>query len=286
MLKKIEGLNNQKYHWDTIAYVAIIHILAVIGLFYFSWTNLIVMLVGNWVAGSLGIGLGYHRLLTHRSFQTPKWLERVLAVCGTLALQSGPLQWVTTHRIHHAFTETDKDPHSPRNGVFWSHVGWIFFGTGQNHSELVKQRYSPDLMKDKFLVLLSDYYVVPTVISGVIMLAVGGWSMVLWGVFLRVVLGWHSTWLVNSMTHIWGTRRFETRDDSRNNVLIGLLAFGEGWHNNHHAHPTSARHGLAWYEFDLNWIQIRLLELAGLAKKVKAFDLATYNEKMELKRAA
>jgi stearoyl-CoA desaturase (delta-9 desaturase) len=244
------------------------------------------MLVGNWVAGSLGIGLGYHRLLTHRSFQTPKWLERVLAVCGTLALQSGPLQWVTTHRIHHAFTETDKDPHSPRNGVFWSHVGWIFFGTGQNHSELVKQRYSPDLMKDKFLVLLSDYYVVPTVISGVIMLAVGGWSMVLWGVFLRVVLGWHSTWLVNSMTHIWGTRRFETRDDSRNNLLIGLLAFGEGWHNNHHAHPTSARHGLAWYEFDLNWIQIRLLELAGLAKKVKAFDLATYNEKMELKRAA
>ena len=286
MLDKIEGNNNKKIHWDTITYVSLIHIFAIVGLFYFSWTNLAVLLVGNWIAGSLGIGVGYHRLLTHRGFQTPKWLEYFLVTCGTFALQSGPLQWVTTHRLHHAFTETEKDPHSPRQGTFWAHVGWIFYGTGQNHSQLVMQRYSPDLLKDKYYIWLSNYYVVPTIISGVVMLAVGGWSMMLWGVFLRVVIGWHTTWMVNSMTHIWGTKRFETRDDSRNNALIGILAFGEGWHNNHHAHPTSAKHGLAWYEFDLNWIQIRALEMLGLAKKVKVFDLKAHEEKLELQKAA
>lgn len=276
MSEKIEGQVKEKYHWDTMFFVAVFHILAIVALFNFTWTGLIVAFIGNWVSGSLGVGVGYHRLMTHRSFQTPRWFERFLATLGTFALQSGPVQWVTTHRMHHAFTETEKDPHSPIRGAFWAHVGWIFKGQGQDHTQLVKQRYVPDLLKDKYIVWLSDYYVVPTIISGVIMYAFGGWSLVLWGVFVRVVVNWHSTWLVNSMTHIWGTRRFESRDDSRNNALIGIVAWGEGWHNNHHAHPTSAKHGLAWYEFDMNWIQIKFFEKLGWVTKIKVFDFKSY----------
>ncbi len=226
-----------------------------------------------WIAGSWGIGLGYHRLLTHRGFKAPKWLEYFLSTCGTLALQSGPLAWVTTHRVHHAFTETEKDPHSPRNGTYWAHMGWIFRGTAQNQSEATMQRYSPDLTRDNVHRVLNKYYYVTSIVAGIAMFAIGGWTMVLWGIFLRTVVGWHATWLVNSATHMWGTRRFETRDDSRNNSLIAAITFGEGWHNNHHAYPRSARHGLTWKELDLNWIQIRLLEKLGLARSVYAYSI-------------
>ena len=139
-------------------------------------------------------------------------------------------------------------------------------------------RYAPDLMKDKVHVLMSKYYWVTPVAAGVILFAVGGFSMVLWGIFLRQVIGWHSTWLVNSATHLWGSRRFETRDDSRNNALIAALTFGEGWHNNHHAHPRSAKHGLTWKEFDVNWVQIRALEKLGLVSDVYGYELPKETE--------
>jgi len=188
---------------------------------------------------------------------------------------------VTTHRLHHAFTETDKDPHSPRAGTYWAHLGWILRGTSQEHAPATFQKYAPDLLKDRFHVFLSKYYFVPTLIVGVLFWIFGGWSMVLWAIFLRTVWGWHATWLVNSATHIWGTRRFETRDDSTNNLLIALLTFGEGWHNNHHAQPSSARHGLVWYEIDFNWLTIRLLEKIGLATNVKAYKLKTEANHLE-----
>jgi stearoyl-CoA desaturase (delta-9 desaturase) len=249
------------------------HMVAVAAVFTFSWSNLAAALVCWWVAASWGIGIGYHRLLTHRGFKVPKWLEYFFTTCGTLALQSGPLAWVTTHRVHHAFTEGEKDPHSPRNGTYWSHIGWIFRGTAQNQSEATKQRYSPDLAKDRYYVVLDTWYFVTTVAVATLLLAIGGWTMVVWGIFLRTVLGWHFTWLVNSATHLWGSRRFETRDDSRNNALVAALTFGEGWHNNHHAYPRSARHGLAWYEFDVNWVQLRVLEKVGLIKNVYAYEM-------------
>lgn len=266
--------------------MAIFHVLAVVSLFFFSWQNLAVCLIVKWIAGSWGIGLGYHRLLTHRGFKAPRWLERFLAVCGTLALQSGPIAWVTTHRIHHAFTETDRDPHSPRNGSYWAHMGWIFRGTAQNQPETAVQRYSPDLVRDPVLRFLDKYYYVTPIVAGAILFAIGGLPMVLWGIFMRTVLAWHSTWLVNSATHLWGKRRFETRDDSRNNRLIAAITFGEGWHNNHHAYPRSARHGLAWHEIDPNWIQIRALEKLGLITDVYAFDLAEHEAQKELLKAA
>lgn len=281
-----EPLAIERRNWDTIVFVAIIHTLAFVSLFFFSWQNLAACLIVMWIAGSWGIGLGYHRLLTHRGFKTSKWLERFLAFCGTIALQSGPIRWVTTHRIHHAFTETDRDPHSPRNGAYWSHIGWIFRGTAQNQPQTSIDRYSPDLLRDPVMRFLDKYFYLSNIIVAVILLAIGGWTMVLWGIFLRTVIGWHATWLVNSATHLWGSRRFETRDDSRNNGFIAALTFGEGWHNNHHAYPRSARHGLTWREVDPNWIQIRALEMAGLVTDVHAIDLSANDLKKELRQAA
>lgn len=269
-----ESSRSNQIQWDTLIVVVVFHAMAIWALFTFNWQNLLAAAIVWWITNSWGIGMGYHRLLTHGGFKTAKWLEYFLTVCGTLALQSGSLQWVTTHRRHHAYTETENDPHSPRfGGNFWAHIGWLMHGTALSHDEASIKRYAPDLLKDKFHVFVSKYFFMTTIIAGVILFLIGGWTMVLWAIFLRQVVGWHSTFLVNSATHLWGTRRFATNDDSRNNALIAAVTFGEGWHNNHHAHPRSARHGLAWYELDINWMQIKLLEKIGLAKKVHAVNL-------------
>lgn len=260
-------------NWQNLLIVSSFHILGFVALFYFSWQNLLILLILNWLVESLGIGIGYHRLLTHRSFKAPKWLEYGLTMLGALAIQDGAIKWVTTHRIHHAFTDEEQDPHTTRKGFFWAHVGWILSGRAQEHPESVSQRYVPDLMKSSFHVLFAQYYYVATIVLGLILFAGGGLSLVLWGVFLRTVFGWHSTWIVNSVTHFWGTRRFTTHDDSTNNGLVALFSFGEGWHNNHHAHPTSARHGLAWYEFDQNWLTIRVFHKLGWAKQIRIHNL-------------
>lgn len=274
-------------NWPTIIAVTIFHIVAVAAFFTFSWQNLAAALVVWWIAGSVGIGLGYHRLLTHRGFKAPLWLERVMMICGTLAVQAGPLSWVTTHRMHHAYTDTDKDPHSPKNGFFWSHIGWILKGRSQTHDMKTHARYSPDLVKDPWNVYADKYYWVTSVVVGGILFAIGGWTMVVWGIFLRTVFGWHFTWFVNSVTHVWGSRRFETRDTSTNNALVAAVTFGEGWHNNHHAYPRSAKHGMRWYEIDVNWIQIKALEKLGLITDVYAFELSERkNEAVPLKKAA
>jgi fatty-acid desaturase len=266
MANQVLERDTETINWSTITAVAVFHILAAAALFTaWNWQDVAAALV-MWC-------IGYHRLMTHRGFKTSRTFERLLAVAGTLAVQSGPITWVTTHRLHHAFTETDQDPHSPRRGTYWSHMGWIFRGTAQNNGPEVEKRYSPDLVRDPFLVVLDRFYWVPTVFAGAVLMLIGGLPMLLWGIFLRTVVGWHTTWLVNSATHLWGTRRFETRDDSRNNALIAAATFGEGWHNNHHAHPRSARHGIAWYEFDVNWLQIKLFEKLRLVKDVYAYEL-------------
>lgn len=266
-------VRSERINWHTIFFVAVFHAMAIWALFAFSWTNLAVTLAIWWVASSWGVGIGFHRLLTHKGFKAPKWLEYFMSVCGTMALQSGPLTWVTTHRIHHAFTETDKDPHSPRQGGYWAHIGWIFKGTAQHQSEATMKRYTPDMTRDRFHLVLNKYYWVTIIGVAIALFAIGGWSMVLWGVFLRVAVSWHFTWLVNSATHLWGYRRFDTRDDSRNNALVAAVTFGEGWHNNHHAHPRSAKHGLTWKEFDVNWVQLRILEKLGIISELYGYEL-------------
>jgi len=260
-------------NWGNIIFMSLFHAGAVAALFFWSWSAVLSAVLLHWVAGSLGIGMGYHRLLTHRGYKVPKAVEYFLTVCGMLALQGGAINWVATHRIHHAHTDREGDPHSPRDGRWWSHIGWILRGTGQQHEEFVLTRYAPDLMKDRFHVWLNRLYFVPLIVLGLGLLYFGGWGMMIWGIFLRVTVGLHTTWLVNSATHMWGKQRFDTGEDSRNSWWVALLSFGEGWHNNHHAHPTSARHGLAWYEIDLNWWGIRLLQLFGLAKAIKRASL-------------
>jgi fatty-acid desaturase len=240
------------------------HIQAIAALWSFSWRNLIVALVLYWVAVGLGISMGYHRLHTHRGFKTFKWFEYFLAICGTLTLEGGPIFWVATHRLHHQYSDQLEDPHSPRVSGFWAHLGWIVFGEAHHNDTTRMARYAPDLGKDPFYRWLTTYHWVPLTTLGFALLAIGGWGLVNWAIFLRVVVGLHSTWLINSATHMWGGRRFATKDDSRNTWWVALMTFGEGWHNNHHAHPTSARHGLAWYEFDVTWIELKLLRRLGL----------------------
>jgi sn-1 stearoyl-lipid 9-desaturase len=262
--KHQHGLN-----WITAIAMTGFHIGAVAAFFFIDYGAMLAALILYYAAGMLGIGMSYHRLLTHRSYKTPKLIEYFLTICGTLALEGGPIFWVATHRIHHQNSDHDGDPHTPREGTFWAHMGWILMGEGLHHDASVLARYAPDLSRDRFHVWLSNWHWTTNVVVGIALLAYGGIPYVLWGVFFRTTFGLHATWLVNSATHLWGSRRFKTKDDSTNNWWVALLTFGEGWHNNHHAHPTSARHGLAWYELDQNWIGIRTLQLLGLAWDVR-----------------
>ncbi len=272
-LKTVKANRYSKVSWVTTIVLVIFHIGAIAALFNFSWTMLAITAVLYWMAIGFGIGMGYHRLLTHRSYKVPRFFEYFLAVCGTLTLEGGPIFWVATHRVHHQHSDQEGDPHSPTEGGFWAHMGWIMFGEAKHNDTQAMARYAPDLGKDGFYVWLNEYHYVPLVVLGLILLAFGGWPMVYWGIFLRVVVGLHATWLVNSATHMWGARRFMTKDQSRNNWWVAILTFGEGWHNNHHAHPTSARHGLAWYELDITWIQISFLQRLGFARNVKVAAL-------------
>src|SRR5689334_24719339 len=173
-------------NWLTCLTMIVFHVGAVAALFMLTWRAVIVALFLWWLAGGLGVGIGYHRLLTHRGFRTPKLVEYFLTLCGTLAVEAGPIAWVATHRIHHAHTDAPGDPHTPRDGSWWAHMGWVLTGTAQRYDKTVRRRYAPDLMSDP--------------------------------------------------VHVW-IERF-------NSWWVALLSFGEGWHNNHHAYPSSARHGL------------------------------------------
>lgn len=261
--------NKLGVNWSNLIFLIVAHVTAVVALFFISWPAVITAVVLYWVGGSLGIGMGFHRLLTHRAYKVPKPVEYFLAVCGTLALEGGPIQWVVTHRIHHANADRPGDPHTPRDGRWWAHIGWILWGTAQNHDQATLAHYAPDLVKDRFYRWLNTYFYVPLIFVGAALLFFGGWGVLMWGLSVRLILALHATWLVNSATHLWGKTRFETGDNSRNTWWVALLTFGEGWHNNHHAHPTSARHGLHWYEIDLNWLGIRALQFLGLAHSIK-----------------
>ena len=240
------------------------------------------MLVLYVVAINVGIGMCYHRLLTHRGYQVPKWLEYLMAICATLALEGGPIFWVSTHRVHHQHSDQEGDPHTPREGGWWAHTGWLLWGNalhvqtevlcplcsrpGQRPLPRLAEQVSLDSAGRKRRCALRRRMVLRRPGQRRRHVALGS--------LLRVTLGLHATWLVNSATHLWGTRRFETRDDSRNNWWVALVSGGEGWHNNHHAHPVSARHGFRWYEVDPNFYGIWLLSKLGLAKKIK---LAKYD---------
>ena len=260
--------------WTMIIALVIFHIGAVCAFLpgLFSWQGVGVALLLHWITGGLGITLGWHRLLSHRSFQTPKWLEYFLAFCGTLALQGGIIWWVGLHRHHHLHSDQDVDHHDSKKGFLWSHIRWMCF---EIPAESDIPRFTKDIADDPFYQFLNNYFFPLQVILAVLLYAIGGWSFVFWGVFARLVIVYHCTWLVNSATHKFGYRNFETTDNSTNCWWVALTTYGEGWHNNHHAYQYSARHGLKWWELDITWITIQVLQLLGLATKVKLIEAGT-----------
>jgi sn-2 palmitoyl-lipid 9-desaturase len=261
--------NQPGLNWLAVAFFGSVHLLALLALWHFSWLALGVTLFLHWFLGSIGICLGYHRLLSHRSFQVPQWLEYAIAFIGALALQGGPIFWVAGHRLHHAYTEDeDKDPYSARRGFWWSHLLWLFYPHAEFFDYEQYKRFAPDLERDPFYRWLNRHFLLLQIPLGLLLYALGGWSFILWGVFVRAVLLWHSTWFINSVTHLWGYRTFETKDNSRNLWWAAILTYGEGWHNNHHAHPNVAKAGWRWWEVDVTWWAIWCLKTLGFAQKV------------------
>lgn len=255
--------------WGVVLFFVSVHLLALLAPWFFSWSALGVMLFLHWLCASIGICLGYHRLLTHRSFQVPKPVEYVFATIGALALQGSPLFWVAGHRQHHLYTEdVDKDPYSAKRGFWWSHMMWLFYDRPEVFDQTMMKKFAPDIARDRYYQWLERYYLWLQVPLGLALYALGGWSFVVYGLVLRQVLLWHVTWLINSATHKWGYRRFHVEDNSRNLWWAALLTYGEGWHNNHHAYPNMAKAGLTWWEIDPTWWVIRGLQLVGVAKRV------------------
>jgi fatty-acid desaturase len=273
--------------WRYASVVIGYHLIALLALspWLFSWTGVVLAVIGLHVFGVIGINIGYHRLLTHRAFVCPISVEHSLAVLGLLSMQDAPARWVAVHRRHHQHADEKLDPHTPLANFFWGHIGWLLV----EHPDLTRygiyERYARDILRDRFYVQLERNVawilllswavfflgglIVELLIGGSFFEAVQfGSSLFLWGVVVRTVLSWHVAWSVNSVTHLWGYRNYETNEESRNNVFIAMISAGEGWHNNHHAEPRSAKHGHLWWEVDVSYMIIRLLGTLGLASKI------------------
>ncbi len=284
-----EGTRPVRLRRGYFASIVAIHLLTLLIFvpWFFSWTGLVLMLAGHYVFGLLGMTLGYHRLLTHRAFTCPLWLEHFLAILGVCCLQDSPARWVAVHRKHHQHSDEQDDPHSPLVTMLWGHMEWLFVENSETANISFFDRYARDVLRDGFYMRIERrltwlwMYLGHAALFFIVGLGIGwltsgqywkgvqfGASLLVWGVFARTVLVWHVTWSVNSLTHLWGYRNYSTDDNSRNNWLVALLAHGEGWHNNHHAQQASAAHGQRWWEIDLTYAIICLLESVGLAKDV------------------
>jgi fatty-acid desaturase len=260
--------------WPTVIWLGFLHLGALLALnpAWFSWKALAVCVFMHWLVGGVGICMTYHRLLTHRSFATrPKFLEYVLTAIGCAASEGGPIGWVADHRRHHAHSdENPGDVHTPHEGFLWSHMFWFLTPEEESaHTTEYYNRWAPDLNKDPVLRWLEKYFILFPLLSAATLFAIGGMPFLVWGFFVGSVAVLHSTWLVNSATHVWGYRSHKTRDDSTNLWWVALLTYGEGWHNNHHAYQTSARHGMSWWEIDMTYIALRIGQLCGVVHKLK-----------------
>lgn len=243
------------------------------------------LLLAGWAITGQGITIGFHRLLTHRSFETYGWVRMVWMALGALSVEGSPLVWCAVHRRHHELSDQVGDPHSPHlhgtglwnsfRGLWYAHTGWLFTGYWSSPD---MQRYIPDLLSERWLVVVDNLYylwvlvslALPAVLAGLVTLSWKGAALgFLWGGLVRIFLTHHVTWSINSICHVFGRRDYVCGDHSRNNLFCGIFAFGEGWHNNHHAFPTSARHGLAWWQLDSSWIIIRCMQFCGLAWNIR-----------------
>jgi len=259
--------------WASVLWIGALHLGALLALIpaYFSWSGLAVCLFLHWLTGGIGICLTYHRLLTHRSFALrPRWLEYPLTMIGACASEGGAIGWVSDHRNHHAHSDEEEDTHTPLQGFFWAHMyWWMMVGDDNRHTVDYYQKWAPDLYKDPVHRWLEKYhFIFPLLLFGALYM-MGGMSWLVWGGLFRSVFVLHSTWLVNSASHIWGYRSQLTRDKSTNLWWVALLTYGEGWHNNHHAFQTSARHGLRWWEIDLTYSAIQVMKLCRIAYNIR-----------------
>lgn len=262
--------------WPVAIWIGISHVGALAAPFYFTWKGLALFAFLSWLTGSMGVCMGYHRHLTHGSFQTYKPVRWLLAFLGGLSGEGSALMWVANHRKHHKFSDKEGDPHSPRDGAWWAHMLWFMPKVNKEEWPGFLKQYAPDLHKDPMMRFLDVMFLPIHIMLGAALLAIGwlGWDMytgisfVVWGMFVRLVYVFHVTWFVNSASHMWGYRNYETTDDSRNLWWVGLLAFGEGWHNNHHAFQRMAKQGHKWWEIDMTYWVILAMEKVGLAWNV------------------
>jgi len=282
-----QGVEGGGVVWPYLISVGLCHAVALLAFwpYFFSWTGVCAALAGLYVFGTLGINLCYHRLLTHRSFACPLWLEHIFAVLGVCCLQDTPTRWVAIHRMHHQHSDEQPDPHSPLVTLLWGHMSWLFFENREVNTIDSYDRYARDVLRDPFYMAFERnvLWVWVNLAQCVVFFAAGyglgyaltgtssgalqlGSSLLIWGVFVRLVLVWHITWSVNSLSHAWGYRSYETGENSRNNWFVALISNGEGWHNNHHADQRSAAHGHRWWELDVTYMTIRVLSALGLAR--------------------
>ncbi|MFQ5451372.1 MAG: acyl-CoA desaturase [Nitrospinaceae bacterium] len=268
--------HTHRFNTGIAIYFVLMHIAALLALapFAFSWSAVAVMIFLHWLTASIGICLGFHRYLTHRGMKLPKWLGYFVVFCGSLACQNGPIKWVAQHRMHHAGSDTERDPHSAKKGFWWAHYKWMLYTHPVFDDEKTIYNYTKDFSDDKFYRFLDNHFIKIQFVLGFILFAIGGLPWVVWGIFVRLVLVYHSTWFVNSAAHYFGYKTFTLENDlSTNCWWVGLIAYGEGWHNNHHAVPKSARHGLRPWEIDLTWMSICVLKFLGLATDIKVAKL-------------
>ena len=243
-----------------------LHVFAAAAFFFPATTAAITLCVVCYVLRMFGITAGYHRLLSHKAFKARRWVQFTFAFLGCSAFQKGPLWWAARHRDHHKHSDDPEDVHSPvQKGLWWSHIGWIMVRryTGTNMARIADFAKYPELR------WLNRWFYVPPIVYGTTFFLIGGWPLLLWGYFISTVLLWHGTFTINSLAHRFGQRRFETRDGSRNNLWLALLTFGEGWHNNHHFFPGSARQGFRWWEIDLTYYGLRAMAMLRLVHGLK-----------------
>ncbi len=268
----LTSANMRRPRWNIIVFTSALHLATLLAFLpqYFSWTAVGVAVLLHWITIGLGISLGFHRLASHRTFKTPKLVEYFLILCGSLAAQGAVMGWVGYHRAHHLYVDSDRDPHDSTKGFWWCHISWLMHEV-PNQPEL--PRLTQDIANDRFYRFCHRYYVEMQVVLGVVLYLLGGMPFVVWGIFVRLFAGFHATCLVNSACHMVGYRSFDTRDRSTNNWWVALVTYGEGWHNNHHAHQHSARYGLQWWEIDLTWHTLQVLQALKLATHIKVAKL-------------
>src|SRR3989344_610695 len=275
-----EHLPHPRFYKLVVLTLVVLPFLGVITAMVLVWNTYvfpsdIVLFLSLYLATGLGITIGYHRMLTHQSFRTFTPIKAFFLILGCMAFEGSPLPWAAAHIKHHAKSDDDSDPHTTLERFWHSHLGWLFRSEYQN-----PEVYAPHLLKDPVIVFVDRFTPLWMIFSLAIPAAIGGWTGLLWGGLVRIFITTHATWSVNSVCHTFGKRTFESHDESRNEWIVGLLAFGEGWHNNHHAFPESAFHGLRWWQFDLSGLILRSLEAMGLIWNVQRVS----GESMEEKR--